>query len=91
MACTELLVQKQFRLKDIIYSNKYPFSNKHHPLLFKGKKMAKSHIKWLWDIEISVYFPIFCLKNISFRTSELRLSEYGKRKTKIILSKILHI
>ena len=34
--------------------------------------MAKSNIKWIRDIEISVYFPTFCLKNISFRTSELQ-------------------
>ena len=30
---------------------------------FNGKNMTKSHTKWLQDIEISVYLPIFSLKN----------------------------
>ena len=34
------------------------------PLTFNGKNMTKSHTKWLQDIEISVYLPIFSLKNV---------------------------
>ena len=40
---------------------------------FYGKKVTKCHIKWLQDIEIFAYLPIFYLKNVIFRTSELQL------------------
>ena len=53
------------------------------PLTFNGKNMTKSHTKWLQDIEISVYLPIFSLKNIilgllncSARLALIRIKRY---------------
>ena len=48
--------------------------------------------QWLYNIETLVYLPIFCLKNISFRTSELQrtrgiyLHTYGIKLIKNVVS-----